>query len=49
MIPEITMGITKTARRATLKRIRAVNPTASRNEMMFTRITVTNAKPMVNR
>ncbi len=46
---EITIGSTKTARRAILPRIFDVSAIASRNATAFTRSTVTREKPMVNR
>lgn len=48
MMPEITMGITNTVRKAVLKRILAVRPSASRKETTLTTRTVAIAKPIVN-
>lgn len=48
MMPEITMGITNTVRKAVLKRILAVRPSASRKETTLTTRTVAIAKPNVN-
>ena len=45
MMPEITIGMTKTVRSALVKRIRAVRPTASRKAAMLTTITVATEKP----
>ncbi len=49
MIPEMTIGITKIARRPVLNRIRETSPTARRNASTFTTITVTIENPNVNR
>ena len=46
---EMTIGSTNTARSATLARILAVRPTASRNARTLTSRTVTSANPIVNR
>jgi len=49
MMPEITMGMTKTVRSAVLNLTRVVRPTASRNAATLTTITVASEKPNVNR
>jgi hypothetical protein len=49
MMPEITIGITKIARRPVLNRMRETSPTASRKASTFTTITVAIEKPNVNR
>jgi hypothetical protein len=48
MMPEITMGRTKIARRTTLPRIFEHRSTASRNATTLTARTVTSANPIVN-
>ena len=48
-MPEITMGITKTARNPVFSLMREVRPMARSNAMTFTRSTVTIAKPKVKR
>ena len=49
MMPETTIGMTKTARRLTFSRMRDVSPTASRKAATFTTSTVTSENPNVNR
>jgi len=49
MMPEITIGITKIVRSPVLNRMREVRPTASRNAMTLTTITVAIENPKVKR
>lgn len=49
MMPETTIGMTKMVRSADFMRIREVSPTANRNAITFTAITVTIENPKVNR
>src|SRR5699024_5732153 len=48
-IGETTIGITKIVRSVVLNRMLDVNPTASANAVIFTRITVTSENPNVNK
>eukprot|EP01135_Chromosphaera_perkinsii_P011497 Nk52_evm1s2421 gene=Nk52_evmTU1s2421 len=49
MMPEITIGITKTARSAVLNLIWDTRPIASRSAITLTTITVHSANPKVNK